>query len=108
MPGSWWRFCGCGWLGSRRRSRHWRMRSGVTVQGALPAVFAGGSNFLILPYVGWLGEGRPQLTPNLHEVAEVFDAPLAALADPAIYHSELWHHGGEVHTVHFFDFGAYR
>jgi 8-oxo-dGTP pyrophosphatase MutT (NUDIX family) len=83
-------------------------RSGVTLLGALPAVFAGGSNFLILPYVGWLGEGRPQLTPNPQEVAEVFDAPLAALADPAIYHSELWCHGGEAHTVHFYDFGAYR
>jgi 8-oxo-dGTP pyrophosphatase MutT (NUDIX family) len=83
-------------------------RSGVTMLGALPAVFAGVSNFLILPYVGWLGEGRPQLTPNPREVAEVFDAPLATLADPAIYHSELWHRGNEAHTIHFFDFGAYR
>jgi 8-oxo-dGTP pyrophosphatase MutT (NUDIX family) len=83
-------------------------RSGVEVLGALPPVFAGVSNFVITPYVGWLGEGRPQLTPNPREVAEVFDAPLSALAEPAIYHSEVWRRFGQAHTIHFYDFGAYR
>lgn len=83
-------------------------RSSVEVLGALPPVFAGVSNFVITPYVGWLGEGRPQLTPNPREVAVVFDAPLAALADPAIYHSEVWRRFGQAHTIHFYDFGAYR
>src|SRR5262245_35766604 len=32
-------------------------RSGVEVLGALPPVFAGVSNYVIAPYVGWLGEG---------------------------------------------------
>ncbi len=82
-------------------------RAGVTMLGALPAVQAGGSNFLILPYVGWLGEGRPQITPSAAEVAEVFDAPLAALDDPAIMHTEIWRRGAQEHLVHFFDYGAY-
>ncbi len=83
-------------------------RAGVSVLGPLPAVQAGGSDYLILPYVGWLGEGRPQFTPNPAEVAEVFDAPLAALDEPAIMHTELWRRGDQEHLVHFFQYGAYN
>src|SRR5579859_4110949 len=35
----------------------------VAVLGPLPAVFAAVSNFVITPYVGWLGEGLPELRP---------------------------------------------
>lgn len=80
----------------------------VEVLGTLPSVFTGVSNYLIVPYVGWLGEGLPTLTPNPAEVAEVIRAPIAALADPAIYHTELWRRGGMEHLIHFYDFGAYR
>lgn len=80
----------------------------VEVVGALPSVFTSVSNYLIVPYVGWLGEGLPALTPSASEVAEVIQAPLAALADPAIYHTELWRRGGTEHLVHFYDFGEYR
>jgi 8-oxo-dGTP pyrophosphatase MutT (NUDIX family) len=83
-------------------------REGVEILGPLPHVTAGGSGFLITPFVGWLGEGRPQLTPNPSEVAVVFDAPLAALDDPAIHHTELWQRLGQAHTIHFYDFGPYR
>jgi 8-oxo-dGTP pyrophosphatase MutT (NUDIX family) len=82
-------------------------RDGVSVLGPLPAVQAGGSDYLILPYVGWLGEGRPQVTPNPGEVAEVFDAPLSALDDPSILRSEIWRRGTQEHQVLFFDYGAY-
>ncbi len=83
-------------------------RERVEILGPLPRVTAGGSGFLITPFVGWLGEGRPQLTPNPGEVAEVFDAPLSALDDPAIHHTELWQRLGQTHTIHFYDFGPYR
>ncbi len=79
----------------------------VELLGALPPVFAAVSNFFITPQVGWLGEGLPALTTNPAEVAEVILAPLAALADPAIYHTEIWHRFGGAHVVHFFDFGPY-
>jgi 8-oxo-dGTP pyrophosphatase MutT (NUDIX family) len=81
---------------------------GVELLGALPLVFAGPSNFAVTPFVGWLGEGVPALTPNPTEVAEVIYAPLSALADPAIYHTEVWQRFGQQHLVHFYDFGPYR
>ena len=80
----------------------------VEVLGALPALFAAVSNFHITPFVGWLGAGPPALAPSPAEVAEVIDAPLDALADPSIYHSEVWQRYGTAHTIHFYDFGAYR
>ncbi len=80
----------------------------VDLLGPLPTVFAQVSNFLIQPYVGWLGGGLPMLTPNPREVAEVIEAPLEALAKPAIYHSEIWRRAGEAHLIHFYDFGPYR
>ena len=80
----------------------------VTLLGNLPSVLSVVSNFVVTPYIGWLPDGLPELTPNPGEVAEVFEAPLTALTDPAIYHSEEWTRGGYAHTVHFYDFGAYR
>ena len=80
----------------------------VTVLGQLPPMLATISNFYIAPIVGWLPEGLPPLLPNAREVAEVIEAPLAALADPAIFHSEQWNRGGQSHTVYFYDLGAYR
>ena len=82
--------------------------AGVELLGPLPPVFAAVSNFVITPFVGWLGEGVPTLVPNPAEVAEVIYAPLTALAEPAIYHSELWQRFGAAHLIHFYDFGAYR
>jgi 8-oxo-dGTP pyrophosphatase MutT (NUDIX family) len=80
----------------------------VTALGYLPPVFAVVSNFVVQPLVGWLGEGRPPLQPNPGEVAEVIEAPFAALADPAIFHEEIWTRGGLPHSVHFYDFGPYQ
>ena len=60
------------------------------------------------PIVGWLGGGLPALAPNPDEVAEVIEAPLTALADPAIFHEEQWMRGGSAHTVRFYDLGAHR
>jgi 8-oxo-dGTP pyrophosphatase MutT (NUDIX family) len=79
----------------------------VEILGALPPVYVSVSNFMITPQVGWLGEGLPKLAVNAAEVAELINAPLAALADPAIYHAEVWHHLGTAHLVHFFDFSPY-
>jgi len=81
--------------------------SRVEILGALSPVYVSVSNFVITPQVGWLSEGLPSLHSNPAEVAELIQAPLAALADPAIYHSELWHHSGAAHLVHFFDFAPY-
>lgn len=80
----------------------------VAVLGMLPQVFTVVSNYLVLPVVGWLGEGTPAVVPNPYEVAEVIEAPLAALADPAIFHEELWTRNGVQRPVRFYDLGPHR
>ena len=80
----------------------------VTLLGALPPAYTVVSNFLVTPYIGWLGEGLPPLRPQAAEVAEIIEAPLSALDDQLIYHEETWTRGGAAHTVHFYDFGPYR
>lgn len=80
----------------------------VTLLGALSPAYTVVSDFMVTPYVGWLGEGLPTLRPQVSEVAEVIEAPLSALDDELIYHDELWTRGGQSHTVHFYDFGQYR
>src|SRR5262249_11669248 len=78
------------------------------ILGPLPPVFTVVSNYLVMPFVGWLGEGLPPLVPNAHEVAEVIEAPLAALADPAIFHEEIWMRGELARSVLFYDLGPHR
>jgi 8-oxo-dGTP pyrophosphatase MutT (NUDIX family) len=80
----------------------------VRVLGAMPPSYAAVSNFVITPVVGWLDDAPLILTPNPAEVAEIFAAPVAALADPAIYHSERWLRNGERHLIHFYDFAGHR
>jgi 8-oxo-dGTP pyrophosphatase MutT (NUDIX family) len=43
-----------------------------------------GSNYLITPVVGVIREGF-SLTPNPHEVADIFETPFGYLMDPANY-----------------------
>ena len=80
----------------------------VTLLGALPPEYTVVSDFLVTPYVGWLGEGLPALRPQVAEVAEVIEAPVSALDDHLIYHEEMWTRGGAAHAIHFYDFGPYR
>ena len=80
----------------------------VALLGTLPSAFSVVSNFIVTPYVGWLGAGLPALTPSVAEVAEVIEAPLATLADPATYHSEVWERMGTAHTIHFYDIDGHR
>ena len=76
--------------------------------GALPPLFTVVSNFWVTPIVGWLPDGLPPLEPNPAEVDEVIEAPVAALADPAIFHEETWVRNGVGRAVHFYDYGSYR
>lgn len=80
----------------------------VEVLGALPPLFTVVSNFWVTPIVGWLASGLPRLAPNPEEVEEIIEAPVAALADPAIFHEETWVRDGIARVVHFYDYGSYR
>jgi 8-oxo-dGTP pyrophosphatase MutT (NUDIX family) len=52
----------------------------VSVVGHLP-IYVTGTNFLVRPVVGLVQPGF-SLAPNAHEVADVFEVPLAYLMDP--------------------------
>ncbi|HEU5199678.1 MAG TPA: CoA pyrophosphatase [Ktedonobacterales bacterium] len=80
----------------------------VEVLGMLQPVVTVVSNFTIIPFVGYLRAGPGPLDANPHEVDSIIEAPLAALADPTIFHSEEWVRAGEAHTVYFFDYGPHR
>ena len=61
------------------------------------------SRSFIVPYVGVL-PGRPELTPNEHEVDAILHVPLSELLDPAVHREELWDWGGGVRrSLHFFE-----
>jgi 8-oxo-dGTP pyrophosphatase MutT (NUDIX family) len=80
----------------------------VEVLNTLPPLFTSVSNYLITPVVAFLPRGLGTLRLQESEVAEVILAPLAALADPTIFHAEEWIRGGRPHTVYFYDYGPYR
>ncbi|HEX6777606.1 MAG TPA: CoA pyrophosphatase [Ktedonobacterales bacterium] len=80
----------------------------VEVLGMLRPVVTVVSNFTIIPFVGYLPSGPGLLHANPLEVDSIIEAPLPALADPAIFHSEEWVRAGEAHTVYFFDYGPNR
>jgi 8-oxo-dGTP pyrophosphatase MutT (NUDIX family) len=80
----------------------------VHVLGVLAPVFTVVSNFLISPIVGWIGREPLALSVNAHEVTQVIEVPLGTLADPAIFHEEVWQRGGRAVSVYFYDYGEYR
>ncbi len=82
--------------------------SRVEVLGVLPPVFTIVSNYLITPVVGYLPQGLGALQLQASEVTELILAPLDALANPAIAHTEQWTRGGMTRTVYFFEYNSYR
>lgn len=55
------------------------------------------TNIMVTPFVGMV-HGTPELRPDPKEVAEIFQVPLSALADPRYRGAHRWHsHGGVSH-----------
>jgi 8-oxo-dGTP pyrophosphatase MutT (NUDIX family) len=54
----------------------------VRIVGALSSFFVIVSNFVVYPYVGVVDE-RPRFEPEVREVAEIVEAPVRELFDPA-------------------------
>ena len=77
-------------------------RSSVECIGELDHLATVTSRSFIVPYVGVL-PGRPELTPNEHEVDAILHVPLAELLDPAIYRQERWGLSGLEKRIHFFE-----
>ena len=82
--------------------------SRVEVLGVLSPVFTVVSNFLITPVVAFLPQGLGTLRLQASEVQEVLFAPLYALSDPAILHTERWTRDNRTRLVYFYDYGSYR
>lgn len=78
------------------------------VLGVLSPVFTIVSNYLITPVVAYLPQGLGEILLQVSEVKELILAPLQALADPTIAHTEQWTRGGMTRTVYFYDHGPYR
>ncbi|RMG17640.1 MAG: CoA pyrophosphatase, partial [Deltaproteobacteria bacterium] len=56
----------------------------------------------VTPVVGWIPE-LPPLRPEPGEVARIFRIPLAALARPEAWRSQMVRHGGRSYPLYFFE-----
>jgi 8-oxo-dGTP pyrophosphatase MutT (NUDIX family) len=59
----------------------------IEILGSLDEIRTVSSNFLVVPYVGYLNEIVPFL-PNEWEVSEVLEIPFEHFANPEIFHEE--------------------
>lgn len=79
----------------------------VEIIGALSPLYIPNSHFCIYPTVAY-APARPEFTPNPHEVAEVIEAPLALLLDPATCCEETWELRGAAVQVPFYAVGPHK
>jgi len=59
----------------------------IEILGSLDEIRTVSSNFLVVPYVGYLRELIPFI-PNEWEVSEVLEIPFEHFANPEIFHEE--------------------
>ncbi len=74
--------------------------------GCLP-VHATISDFKVYPFVGWI-EPPLELTLDPHEVAGVFEVPLAFVVDPANHRLGSLVLGGVTHTFYVLEWEEHR
>lgn len=80
----------------------------IKVIGKLSPLYIPPSNFCIYPFVAFKST-RPNFKPDPREVAELIEAPLDLLANPAIRKTEVWHfeqHGQR--RIPFFEVFGYK
>ena len=79
----------------------------IELLGRLTPLYVPHSNFSIQPWVGWLA-GRPAFRVEPTEVAELFEAPLDVLIEPATVEVEEWEVRGGKWLISFYRFGAHK
>ena len=79
----------------------------VEVIGRLSQLYVPPSNFCIQPFVGYVAQ-RPDFKIEEVEVAELIEAPLDALLDPATVRMEDWELSGRVWPIPFYQFGPHK
>jgi 8-oxo-dGTP pyrophosphatase MutT (NUDIX family) len=79
----------------------------VQLWARLTPVWIPVSNFQITPFVGWT-ERRPEFGPAAGEVAELIEAPLRLLLEPAIIREERRVIRGRAMHIPYFAIGAHK
>jgi len=79
----------------------------VRVLGRLTPLYIPPSNYCIYPTVAFLA-GPLAFRMQPEEVAEVIEAPVDHLADPAHHKRETWNYGGLDHEVPFYEFAGHK
>jgi 8-oxo-dGTP pyrophosphatase MutT (NUDIX family) len=79
----------------------------VEVIGPLSHLYVPPSNFCIQPFVGYVAQ-RPDFKVEAVEVAELIEAPLGVLLDPATPRVEDWEIRGGVWPIPFYQFGPHK
>jgi 8-oxo-dGTP pyrophosphatase MutT (NUDIX family) len=79
----------------------------VRVLGRLTPLYIPPSNFCIYPTVAFI-PGALEFRLQPEEVAEVIEAPVDHLADPANVRRETWHYGGRDVEVPFYTFEGHK
>lgn len=79
----------------------------VELLGPLSMMYVPPSNFCIYPFVGYAPR-RPDFRLAADEVAELIQAPLDALLDPAAARMEDWEVRGQVWPIPFYQFGPHK
>jgi len=82
-------------------------QSSVEVLGQLTSLYVPPSNFRVQPFVGYT-PCRPDFQLEEKEVAELIEAPLETLLDPASAHEEDWDIRGESRRIPFYRFGLHK
>lgn len=80
--------------------------SAVRIVAGLAPVLTVVTRYVITPFVGYT-PSRPATRADSFEVAEVIDAPLSALMDPAIRRVEVWDSHGVTREVYFYQYGPH-
>jgi 8-oxo-dGTP pyrophosphatase MutT (NUDIX family) len=75
--------------------------------GELTPLYIPPSDFCVYPFVAHAGE-RPDFVPNPQEVAEVIEAPLSHLLDPATRRDEMWKWRDASRCVPFYAIGEHK
>jgi 8-oxo-dGTP pyrophosphatase MutT (NUDIX family) len=79
----------------------------VEALGKLTSLYVPPSNFCVQPFVGYVAR-RPHFRLEAIEVAELIEAPLAALLDPATVRQEDWEIRGGIWRIPFYQFGPHK
>ncbi len=77
----------------------------VEIVGELDRLVTVTTGASVVPFVGVLPPGRPELVPEPAEVEHILHVPLAELTSDDVHREELWvwPDGGEQRPVHFFE-----